>query len=176
MDMLDAGFGDFRAADGAYYRENEASGDFLKIGYSEDNKLLSRVYNLAFKSSMPGFDFPADFKARIRFFGFKEITDAAFVTDAKDRGAEARLNEPELLSLILRAAREVDLASVRLEYVKRSGVLTLSVQPYAGAYVWVKFPPAFYGMRLKKEEMNALCRLTAAVCARLARQRGRGGQ
>ena len=176
MDMLDTRFGDFTPMDGAYYQENEVSGDFFTIGYRENNKLLSRVYNLEFRLVMPGLDFPSDFKARIRFLGFREIRDAAFVVETKDRSAEGRLNDSGLLSPIAAAAREVDLASVRLEYIRRSGVLTLSVMPYAGAYVWVKFPPAFYGMRLKKEEMNALCRLTATLCSRLETWRGCGVQ
>jgi hypothetical protein len=176
MNMLDTRFGDFLPLDGGYCQENETSGDFFKIGYNENNKLLSRVYNLEFRLTMPGLDFPSDFRARIRFRGFREIQSASFIIDTKDKSADGQLNDPELLSLIVVAAREVDLASIRLEYVKRSGVLTLSVMPYAGAYVWVKFPPAFYGMKLKKEEMNALCRLTAAVCAWVEKRREPVGQ
>jgi virulence-associated protein VapD len=171
MGMIDGERGVFEKQGGGYYLKCENDdASLLRIGYAESNRFLSRVYNMEFKNIITPVDFPADFKARIRFRGFKEIQGAVFVTDPKDRWAAGLLNDARLPAMISEIAGHVDVAALKLEYIAKNKTLTLSVIPYAGAYIWVKFPPAFYGMRLKKEEMRQLLHLTQIIGAYFERK------
>jgi hypothetical protein len=158
----------FTPENGAYYYEI-ADGDTMRIGYNPTKKLLTKTFNLEFVHRIESVDFPDDFKGRIKFRGMKEI-DAAFFSLAKKNGRiEKILNDPKIIGKILKYARKVDLAYIRLEYIKRNGALTLTVVPYSGAYMWVKIPPVFYGMKLRDDEVRSLYALTKEVGDGLAK-------
>ena len=147
----------------SYYEYQRGKEDYLKIGYHKRKKLLSRTFNLEFKSVIHEIELPESFDLKLQFKGFPKITGAAFTGSKNSRKFECYFQDKQLISAVLKEAGKVEIAYVHIQYNKVSKKIEVSVCPYAGAYLWVIFPPAFYDMRLKEEEIRAVYYLVEAV-------------
>lgn len=146
----------FIKENGNYYLYEKGSEDYMKMGYSKRKKLLSRTFNLEIQSIIHNVDFSQDFQLKLQFKGFPNITGADFKGNKKDRGFESMFQQQDLLDAILKEARKVEIAYIYIQYHKASQKMEIRVCPYAGAFLWIIFPPVFYDMRLKEEEIFSL--------------------
>lgn len=153
--------------DGEYfYSYDPESEDYLRIGYNKSKKLLSRTFNLEIKQVIKNIEFEDSFKIKLRFQGLKEITGAKFVAekgkDTKD-GYEDFFNNPALLEKIWKLAKQVEMAYVKIEYLKKINQLEIRISPYAGAFLWVVVPPVFYDMKLREPELATLLNMIGVM-------------
>jgi hypothetical protein len=166
IEMLNQ-MGNFFEPDGeGYLSYDSGSEDYLRVGYNKSKKMLSRTFNLEIKQVIKNIEFDDSFKIKLRFQGLKEITGGKFVSEkGKDAssGYEALFNDSVLLDKICRLAKEVEMAYIRIEYIKRSNQLEIRICPYAGAFLWVVVPPVFYDMKLKKPEMESLIKMIGTL-------------
>jgi hypothetical protein len=168
MSLLGASPGFSRKDELTYAREGGTDlTDFL-IGYDVKSKFMTKTYNLLFKARIPNMDLGDSFKARIKFRGVKTIETGFFEIKPKREEAERLLNDPALIDLIVNAAREVDIAMITVEYSAGTEALTISILPYAGAFLWIKLPPVYYPLKLNEIEMNALEKLSREITGRLS--------
>jgi hypothetical protein len=93
----------------------------------------------------------------------KMIETGFFDIKPKHEFAESLLNDPSLIAIIVNAAREVDIAVIKVEYSAGTETITVSILPYAGAFLWVKLPPVYYPLKLNEDEMIALFRLSKEI-------------
>ena len=146
-----------------FYRYDQKSDDYQRIGYCKSKKMLSRTFNLEIKQVVKNIQFGDSFKIKLRFQGFKEISGARFVPEKGSDGYETFFNDAALLEFIWKRAKEVEVAFVKIEYLKKLNQLEIRVVPYAGAFLWVVVPPVFYDMKLKESELNKLMEISQAI-------------
>jgi hypothetical protein len=144
----------------AYYSYNESGDEYLRAGYTTTKKLLSRTFNFELKQVISNIDFDDDFKLKLRFSGFKEISSAIFMPVKGFKGCEDYFNDPELLTFLAKKAKQVELAYIIIEYRKRPSQIEIRICPYAGAFLWVVVPPVFYDMKLRDNEIKTLMEIT----------------
>lgn len=142
-----------------YYIYDQNKEDYMKMGYSKTKKLLSRTFNLEIKSVIHDLDFSEDFRLKMQFKGFPNITDAYFKSQKGNRRYEAFFQDPSFMESIVKEAKKVELAYIYIQYHKASRKMEIRVCPYAGAFLWVIFPPVFYDMRLKEEELSSVYKI-----------------
>lgn len=150
----------------SYFCYDPKSQDYLRVGYNKNKKFLSRTFNLEIKQVIRDIAFEDSFKLKLRFQGFKEINGARFVSEKEkglSQGYESLFNNNALLEKIWRLAKEVELAYVKIEYIKKINQLEIRVCPYAGAFLWVVVPPVFYDMKLKQQELDNLMKLVGVL-------------
>jgi hypothetical protein len=146
----------FKKDDVNYYLYSSESDDYIKIGYNKSKKLLSRTYNLEFISVINNIDFTKDFKVKLQFKGMKQIVGAKFVGSKDQKGYADFFNDEKLLDKVWNMARKIELAYVTIEYKRKTSKLEITVSPYPGAFLWVIFPPVFYDLKLKENEILIL--------------------
>lgn len=152
-----------------YYCFEEDKDECLQVSYKTTKKLLSRTYNFELKQIFHNIDFDNDFQLKLRFRGLKEISGAIFVPEKGSEGYESYFNDAQLLDLLSKKAREVELAYVRIEYHKSKNQLEFGICPYAGAFLWVVIPPVFYDMKLTDCEIQALMELVELLKSYISR-------
>jgi len=138
--------------------------EYTKIGYVQGKKLLSRTYNMEIETVVHNMKFPEDFELKIKFTGFPLIQAAYFKAKNKEhRKYEELFNNEILISEIMKYAAKVDLAYLKLQYNEHNSVMTIKAAPYAGALLRLIFPPIFFKIPLKEEEMNAVWEILMVV-------------
>lgn len=147
----------------SYYCRREEQEDYMKIGYNKRKRLLSRTFNMEVSSVLYDIDFPEDFSLKLQFKGFPNITGAFFQGQKASKKYEGFFQEADLMERILCQAKKVELAYVNIRHCKAARKTEITVCPYAGAFLWVIFPPVFYDMRLKGEEMAAVHRTAELI-------------
>lgn len=153
----------------SYYCRREQREDYMKIGYNKRKKLLSRTFNLEISSVLYDIDFPEDFSLKLRFKGFPNIIGAFFQGQKTSKKYEDFFQGADLMERIICQAKKVELAYVNIRHSKAAGKTEVTVCPYAGAFLWVIFPPVFYDMRLKKEEMAAVYKTAELISDHIAK-------
>jgi len=150
----------------SFYSYDSNGEDYLRIGYNKTKKMLSRTFNLEIKQVINNIEFDDSFKIKLRFQGFKEINGAKFVSEKSkgmESGYEDLFNNGVLLEKIWKLAKEVEMAYIKIEYIKRSNQLEIRICPYAGAFLWVVVPPVFYDMKLKQQELVSLMKMIGVI-------------
>jgi hypothetical protein len=145
---------------------DSGSEDYLRVGYNKNKKMLSRTFNLEIKQVIKNIEFEDSFKIKLRFQGFKEINGALFVSEkakGKASGYEDLFNNKAMLEKIWKLAKEVEMAYVKIEYIKRNNQLEIRICPYAGAFLWVVVPPIFYDMKLRQPELVSLMKMIGVM-------------
>jgi hypothetical protein len=166
IEMLNQMGSSFEIDGEGYLSYEPGSEDYLRVGYSKNKKLLSRTFNLEIKQVIKNIEFDDSFKIKLRFQGMKEITGARFVSEkAKGMasGYEDLFNDSAFLEKIWRLAKEVEMAYIKIEYIKRNNQLEIRICPYAGTFLWVVVPPIFYDMKLKQPEMVSLMKMIGVM-------------
>lgn len=135
---------------------NNRYGDYVEMTYNKSKKLLSRSFNLELKSHIHSIEFENDFKIKLQFSGVKEIKSAKFVGKKECQEYLNFFNSESLLNDIRNMAKKVEIAYVIIEYEKVRNNIIITVAPYPGAFLWIVFPPVFYDMKLKREELDVL--------------------
>lgn len=156
----------------SYYCRTEGGEDYIKIGYNKRKKLLSRTFNLEVSSILYDLDFPEDFSLKLRFKGFPKITGAFFQGQKASKKYESLFQRGHLMENIICQAKKAELAYVKVQHRKAARKTEITVCPYAGAFLWVIFPPVFYDMRLNKEEMDAVYRTAELIAAHMTEHLG----
>lgn len=153
--------------DGENFYSYDCNGeDYLRVGYNKSKKLLSRTFNLEIKQIINNIEFADSFRLKLRFQGFKEINGARFVSEKGKNltsGYEDLFNNEALLEKIWKLAKQVEIAYVKIEYLKSINRFEILVCPYAGAFLWVVVPPVFYDMKLKKQELESLLEMVQVM-------------
>ncbi len=166
VELLNKQGNDFQRDGECFYSYDPDSEDYLRVGYNKTKKLLSRTFNLEIKQVIKNIEFEDSFKIKLRFQGLKEINGAKFVAErGKDTkgGYEDFFNNPALLEKIWKLAKQVEMAYVKIEYIKRNSQLEIRISPYAGAFLWVVVPPVFYDMKLKQPELEILIKMIGVM-------------
>lgn len=150
----------------SFYSYDSKNEDYLRVGYSKTKKMLSRTFNLEIKQVINNIKFDDNFKIKLRFQGVKEIKGARFVSEKGQdlaSGYEDLFNSNALLEKILKVSKRVEIAYVKIEYLKINSQLEIRVCPYAGAFLWVVVPPIFYDMKLNKQELTNLMEMIGVM-------------
>ncbi|MCI8648268.1 MAG: hypothetical protein HFE76_16085 [Firmicutes bacterium] len=156
----------------SYYCRKGEQEAYMKIGYNKRKKLLSRTFNLEVSSILYDIDFPEDFSLKLRFKGFPNITGAFFQGQKTSKKYESFFQQADLMEHITYQAKKVELAYVNIQHSKAARKMEITVCPYAGAFLWVIFPPVFYDMRLKREEMVAVHRTAELITEHITKYFG----
>ncbi|MDR2295360.1 MAG: hypothetical protein LBD95_01050 [Clostridiales Family XIII bacterium] len=146
---------------------NETNSDWqTRCGFKIDNKFLTKVYGLCMWMTLKGCAFESDYEASCEFLGAAKIRGVVF------RRRKGRLSEmeslcadPDLADAICRAAEKFDIETIRIRCDRMRGTLSVEIRPYAGAFVWVKFPPITKQIPLRPDETAALCELAFFIKA-----------
>jgi hypothetical protein len=163
MSLLGTASG-FARKDGLTYVNEKGTGSAdLSIKYDAKSKFMTKTYNLLFRLRIPDVDLGDSFKARIKFRGTKMIETGFFDVKPRHEVAESLLNDPSFIDMIVEAAHKVDIAVITVEYSAGAEAITVSILPYAGAFLWVKLPPVYYPLKLNEDEMIALFSLSKRI-------------
>jgi len=157
---------DFQRDGEYFYNYDPDSEDYLRVGYNKTKKMLSRTFNLEIKQVIKNIEFDDSFKIKLRFKGLKEINGATFVVERTNNtisGYEDLFNDRAFLEKIWKLAKQIEMAYVKIEYIKRSSQLEIRISPYAGAFLWVVVPPVFYDMKLKQPELETLMKMIGVM-------------
>lgn len=173
MSLLENQNKEFTLEGQSYYCRRKEQEDYMKIGYNKRKRLLSRTFNLEVSSVLYDLDFPEDFSLKLQFKGFPNITGAFFQGQKTSKKYEDFFQNRDLMESIICQAKKVELAYVKIQHCKAAGKTEIIVCPYAGAFLWVIFPPVFYDMRLKKEEMDAVYRTAELIAAHMTERLGK---
>jgi hypothetical protein len=147
---------------GAWYLDGTDPRWQTRFGFEVNNKFLTKVYCLCMRMTMEGRRFESDFEASCAFLGAAKITGAVF---RRRKGhlpeIEALCGDSGLIDNICRAAEKFDIETIYIRCDHALGKLSIEIRPYAGAFVWVKFPPLTKQIALRPAETAALCELAA---------------
>jgi hypothetical protein len=166
IDILNGMGNNFQLDGEGFFSYDPKSENYIRIGYSKTKKMLSRTFNMEIKQVIKNIEFDDSFKIKLRFQGFKEINGARFISEKGKEltsGYEDLFNNSGLLEKIWKLAREVEMAYVKIEYIKRSNQLEIRICPYAGAFLWVMVPPVFYDMKLRQPELASLMKIIGVL-------------
>jgi hypothetical protein len=153
-------YGEFKKQGDWYYTEENEKGDYVSAGYYFSKKLLTKVYNFQISLVLQNIDFDEDFSIESSFKGMVNIKDISFKVKGNRSCMAERLNKDKVLKKkICDIAKHIDLTNISLKYSMYDKELKISINPYAGAFIWLKFPPVFYGIRLKESEYKSLYKL-----------------
>jgi len=154
-------------ANGYERRDKDGNVD-LYIGYAPKSKLLTKIFNLELRKVVKNDLFERSFSAKIKFRGSRKIESASFELIRPNSKIEEQLNDPEMLEEVTELAQKVDVSTLTLDYSKANEKLTIVLMPYAGAFLWIKFPPVFYPLKLTGEEMKCLCSIIDIIGEKFA--------
>lgn len=147
----------------AYYHSTVPWGredDSFRIGYNMRKKFISRTFDLVFSTTVNDVNFDEKFELRLKFTGFPDIKTAYFKGGKGQEKYERYFNDEKLLNVLKEYAKIVDIGYILVSYNYAARKLTIKVCPYPGAYLWIIFPPVFYKIPLKREETEALWKVT----------------
>lgn len=148
---------------GSYYRYNEKNEDYFKIGYHKRKKLLSQTFNFVITSVIYNVEFTEDFQLKLQFKGFPHITSASFVGMKTSKKFETLFQDQKLMDALVREAKKVEIGYIRVQYWRAARKLEITVCPYAGAFLWIIFPPVFHDLRLKKDEVKSVYKMAELI-------------
>lgn len=137
--------------------------DYIKIGYLLQKKFISRSFNLELQTLINNVDLPEDFLLKLKFTGFPRIETAYFNGNKMSGKYECYFNDSKLLDKLKKAAQIVDLEFIIVEYNKSLNAIKIRVAPIPGSVLWIVFPPLYFKMPLKKEEINILWDILIAL-------------
>lgn len=132
--------------------------DYIKIGYTMQKKFISRTFCLEFRTTVNGVYLPKDFSLKLNFKGFPHIESAYFKGKKGSEKYEEAFNDNGLLSRLKKVAEIIDIDFILIEYNKSLGAFIIRISPIPGGIIWIVFPPLYYKMKLKQEEIDALWR------------------
>lgn len=146
--------------DEGFYLEQDInpknSEDYVKIGYLLQKKFISRSFNMELRTIINDVYLPENFTLKLKFTGFTKIEAAYFQGKKESKNYEAFFNEPILLERLEKIAKIIDIEFILIEYNKSLNAFIIRVAPIPGSIIWIVFPPLYFKMPLKHEEMNAL--------------------
>lgn len=146
--------------DEGYYLEQNIDAnckdDYVKIGYTVQKKFLSRTFCLEFRTTVSGVHFQENFTLKLSFRGFPKINNVYFKGKKEGEKYAGYFNDPELLDRLKNIAKTIDLDFITIEYNKSLAAFVIRVAPIPGGVIWIVFPPLYYKMRLKQDEIDAL--------------------
>lgn len=152
--------------DEGYYLEQDIDpdnkDDYVKIGYTMQKKFLSRTFCLEFRTAVSGVYFEENFTLRLSFRGFTDISSVYFKGKKEGEKYADYFNDLDLLNKLKNIAKTIDLDFITIDYNKSLAAFIIRVAPIPGGVIWIVFPPLYYKMRLKQDEIDALwCALMA---------------
>lgn len=149
---------------GKYHMDMGHDQVFGTIGFDVHNKFLVKTYGMSFDVIFDDVYFPNSFSASCSFSGMTKIEGARFrIKKDNDGSASEFLNEAGLVNRLIKLGESLDLESVTVEYSADSRELSFKVKPYAGVYMWLKFPPINRRIPLRGPELEALLKFTYSI-------------
>lgn len=149
--------------DEGYYLEQRINpdnpDDTVKIGYTMQKKLLTRSFCLEFRTVVNDIHFSENFLLKLNFAGFPHTNTVFFKGKKESEKYAESFNKPQLLEKLKRTAGMVDIDFITIEYSKSRAAFTIRISPIPGGAIWIVFPPVFFKMKLKQEEIDALWRI-----------------
>ncbi|MDO4177418.1 MAG: hypothetical protein Q4D99_08130 [Bacillota bacterium] len=130
--------------------------DYAKLGYILQKKFISRSFNLELQTTINNVDIPENFLLKLKFAGFPKIEVTYFKGDKQSAKYEKYFNDPKLLARLEKVAKTVDVEFIIVEYNRSLNAFKIRVAPIPGSVLWIVFPPLYFKMPLKKEEITAL--------------------
>lgn len=137
---------------------------FGTVGYDIRNKFLVKTYGMSFDVIFDEVRLSDSFSASCSFSGMTRIEGACFKVKKDDDGSISRLlNDSGFINNLIKLGESLDLESVKVEYSAGTGQLTFKIKPYAGVYLWLKFPPINRQIPLRDSELEALLKFTRYI-------------
>lgn len=149
---------------GSYYLNKKGTDDYIQFGYDISNKFLTKLYNISVKIVSHNITLGADFEAACVFKGIFRVEGAYFKRLKGDAGIVDWLNSQDsLINRICEASRKFEIESVRIRHSKENGILEVKIKPYAGALVWIRFPPVMKTIPLFSDELQEIYHLSTFI-------------
>lgn len=149
---------------GTYHMDMGHDLVFGTIGYDVRNKFLVKTYGLSFDVIFDEVDLSDSFSASCSFSGMTRIEGACFkLKKDRDGTISGLLNNPGFINNLIKLGESLDLESVKVIYSAQTRQLTFKVKPYAGVYLWLKFPPINRRIPLRNSELEALLKFTRYI-------------
>lgn len=142
------------------YFENYSKYSWTKITYVTKKKLLSNTYYLDFTFVMDDVKMNSDWEAKLVYTGNLTMKGARLKVLKGDDTVVNELNQNvNLTADLLKYSKAVDIFNMNFKYMAHAKQLKITLTPYNGGYLWIKFPPVFYPMRFSSTEVYAICKL-----------------
>lgn len=158
LEMFSEYLGTYEAFDNNFYFLDTEE-EMIKISYEADSKLLTKVFSISLKLGLKDIRMSSSWKVKSSFLGNIKPEGMYFKGCNKYSGDMAAwLNEQtEFVDFLFSETKKVELQNIVIEYNEHSRMLTASVNPYAGAFVWIKMPPVYHDIKLRRDEIEAIC-------------------
>ena len=149
---------------GKYHMDMGHNQVFGSVGYDVKNKFLVKTYGLTFDLIFDDVHFNESFNASCSFAGMTKIEGAYFkIRKYNDESVSNFLNESKLIEKIIKLGESLDIESVKVSYSVDTKQLSVKIKPYAGVYLWLKFPPINRQIPLRGPELEALLKFTKFI-------------
>lgn len=150
-------FGEFER-DGDSYCTYLNSGEMLSVRYYEDSKFMSKIFSTKITLYLEDIRMEKTWQARLSFRGLTAINELLWQPLKREfKEPVSRLNTfYDFNSQLLKLAQQMDLVTIEARYTADTGTLKVDILPYAGSYVWIKLPPAYCDVPLKKFEVKTI--------------------
>lgn len=160
LKMFEKYFGKYEPCGEQYYFFNDDT-QALIIDYRQDKKMLTKVFSISVKVILKNIDMDASWKLKSCFMGNMRAQGMYFkAMDKGSREAERLINSNTAeVNQIFQQTQDVDLQNLIIDYKKDTKMLTATINPYAGAFVWIKLPPVYHDIRLRENEIEAICNI-----------------
>lgn len=138
--------------------ENYSKYSRVNATYRSVNKILSRTYTIDFALVIDNLDMDDDWEAKLVFTGVMKTKGIKLKHKSGDLVIIEHLNANKaFLETLKKYTEKVDVFNMTFKYSRNAQELWISITPYNGGYLWIKFPPIFYPMRFSVEEIYNLC-------------------
>ncbi len=140
------------------YNENTS----MKVYYENSSKFLTKTFSTTVKITLQNIVMKTSWKAKLSLHGKVKVEKLSLkATDQDSKEMVEKLNEnAELIEKMLKLFKNFDLQSLSMEYDKDEVEMNILLKPYPGAFIWVKIPPIYYDVRLKKKEVERIYEIT----------------
>lgn len=161
LSMFQEYFGDYEREGSRYcFVFNENTG--VKIYYEDYSKFLTKTFSTTIKITVSNVTMKKSWKAKLNLSGkikVERISLKALNQDSRDMVDELNDNK-ELIEKMFYLFKDFDVQGLTMEYNKDEQEVNITLRPYPGAFIWVKMPPIYYDIRLKREEVKRIYEIT----------------
>jgi hypothetical protein len=164
ISMFSEHCGEIDRIDNRYVSQETVDGCSWSFQYAIKKKWISKLYDLECVATFNGVDLPDDFKLKMATRGKLKLESVEFKDNGNGTWIASRLNlDDDFKGVLCDFLTGVDVANLFIRYDKTDQSLSITVRPYAGAFLWLMIPPVFYGLRLKAEEIILLKKMVLLI-------------
>ena len=161
--MFSEYLGDYEVVDSKYYFGDDS--EWVSLSYVTDKKLLTKIFAIRIQIVMHDIDMPETWKAKTQLLGSLKAEGIVLKESRKENTEIVRKinGDDRLMDYLFNISNDVDLQNIEMEYNKEERKIIININPYAGAFVWIKLPPIYYDLNLKKHEVETLIELLSSL-------------